>query len=109
MLLEDTGICQTSDERGNLPKQRVNRRKLESSKSFLQNMFQPKSSAVSTNAGETNESFDDDCNDPKTKNIRQTELIIDLRNAIAQIVQHFANCQEKHEAKIIVNQVSKSE
>lgn len=43
--------------------------------------------------------------DPKTKNIRQTELLIDLRNSITQICKHFANCNEKHEEKIILNQV----
>lgn len=46
-----------------------------------------------------------DNSDPKTKNIRQTELLIDLRNAITQICKHFSHCNEKHNEKIILNQV----
>lgn len=43
---------------------------------------------------------DDDESDPKTKNIRQTEMVIDLRNAIHQICRHFSLCDEPHEKEI---------
>jgi hypothetical protein len=41
------------------------------------------------------------------KNIRQTELIIDLRNAIYQVCKHFSQCSENHE-RVVVTQADYS-
>lgn len=43
---------------------------------------------------------EDDENDPKTKNIRQTEMIVDLRNTVHQICRHFSLCNEIHDYQI---------
>ncbi|KAI6187571.1 RUN and TBC1 domain-containing protein 3 [Aphelenchoides besseyi] len=73
----------------NLPKQQVATRKLKDSKSsFISNMF---ASIVEE--------------DPKTKNVRQTELIIDLKNSVYQMCNHFRACPEGHE---VITQVDYS-
>lgn len=60
-------------------------------------MFHPIIYCVIKNSYQEEE---DDENDPKTKNIRQTELIVDLRNTIHQICRHFSLCNETHEQQI---------
>jgi hypothetical protein len=41
------------------------------------------------------------------KNIRQTELIIDLRNAIYQVCKQFSQCSENHE-RVVLSQADYS-
>uniref|UniRef100_A0A914CUA2 Uncharacterized protein n=1 Tax=Acrobeloides nanus TaxID=290746 RepID=A0A914CUA2_9BILA len=88
MLMTDNGMIFQSQADTNLPKMKVHKRQLTKSKTILQNIFQ---------SAEENEE-----NDPKTKNIRQTEIVVDLRNAILQICKHFATCSEAHETEILV-------
>uniref|UniRef100_A0AC34QSP7 RUN and TBC1 domain-containing protein 3 n=1 Tax=Panagrolaimus sp. JU765 TaxID=591449 RepID=A0AC34QSP7_9BILA len=81
-LMVDSGmIFENGDE--NLPKQKIIKRRLSYSKSFFPNF-------LSTTP-------DENIDDPKTKNIRQTEMIVDLRNAIRQVCRHFSMCPENHE------------
>lgn len=40
MLIEDTGLCYTAEAHENLPMQRINRRKINPPKNFIQNLFQ---------------------------------------------------------------------
>lgn len=49
-----------------------------------------------------------DGDDPKTKNIRQTELLIDLHNAVLQVCKHFQECPERHEGRVISTQADYS-
>ncbi|KAL3073337.1 hypothetical protein niasHT_038694 [Heterodera trifolii] len=72
----------TNGREENLPKQTTIKRKLHRSKSVVRRIFDKK---------ERRKSVEDDL---RTKNIRQTELVLDLRNAILQICAHFAECQE---------------
>ncbi|KAL3083746.1 hypothetical protein niasHS_008236 [Heterodera schachtii] len=72
----------TNGREENLPKQTTIKRKLHRSKSVVRRIFDKK---------ERRKSAEDDL---RTKNIRQTELVLDLRNAILQICAHFAECQE---------------
>ncbi|KAI5741283.1 hypothetical protein M8J76_012159 [Diaphorina citri] len=58
----------------NLPKQQLNRRKVKRQKSILQNLI----------FGE-----EENGEDIKTKNIHQTEILVDLREATCQIGRHF--------------------
>ncbi|VDK42082.1 unnamed protein product [Anisakis simplex] len=81
VLLADQGLIIDPNRNTNLPKQRIQRRKLVRSKSLVQQIF-----AVTKEQGEEN--------DPKMKNVRQTELIVDLRDAVLQLCRHFINCDE---------------
>uniref|UniRef100_A0AC34FM49 RUN and TBC1 domain-containing protein 3 n=1 Tax=Panagrolaimus sp. ES5 TaxID=591445 RepID=A0AC34FM49_9BILA len=92
-LMADSGMifeAPTSD--GNLPKQKMVKRHIPRSKSFLPNIFKNSEALILDD--------EDDENDPKTKNIRQTEMIVDLRNSIHQICRHFTLCNEDHEQQI---------
>uniref|UniRef100_A0A7E4V5X8 RUN and TBC1 domain-containing protein 3 n=1 Tax=Panagrellus redivivus TaxID=6233 RepID=A0A7E4V5X8_PANRE len=89
MLMADSGmIFEAPSNGGNLPKQKVVKRRLSKSKSILNSIFH-----------QSLENGDDD-SDPKTKNIRQTEMIVDLRNAIHQVCRHFSLCPEEHDKPI---------
>ncbi|KAH7732229.1 Variant SH3 domain containing protein [Aphelenchoides avenae] len=87
VIMAQNGMIFSQDDQRELPKQKIARRKLTRSKSVLQNIF--------------HQSMDDgEEDDPKTKNIRQTEIIVDLKNAVNQICRYFAACVEKHEKTI---------
>lgn len=88
ILLASQGLIINTNNVTNLPKQHVRRRKLVGSKSFVQQIF-----ALSKEQ--------DIENDPKTKNVRLTELIIDLRDAILHICRYFIDCDESF--KRVVN------
>ncbi|CAD5215212.1 unnamed protein product [Bursaphelenchus okinawaensis] len=77
-IMSENGLIYQSD--APLPYQTTNSRKLTKSKSIIDNIF--KSSEVT--------------NDPKTKNVRVTELIVALRNSIYQVCDHFRTCPEHH-------------
>ena len=88
MLMVDSGMIFGAN--GELPKQKIMMRKLSRSKSFISNIF----------SSGTDPLLDDDENNPKTKNIRQTEMIVDLRNAVREICRYFSMCPEPHEKPI---------
>uniref|UniRef100_A0A914V1A7 RUN and TBC1 domain-containing protein 3 n=1 Tax=Plectus sambesii TaxID=2011161 RepID=A0A914V1A7_9BILA len=81
ILMADQGMLVNvnSTHSTNLPKQRVQRRKLQRSKSLVQQIFEGPAAAM--------ERWDD--SDPKIKNIRQTELLVDLKDSILAICRHF--------------------
>lgn len=87
VLLADQGLIINTNKDTNLPKQRVQRRRLTRSKSIVQQIF--------ATANEKSEE-----NDLKMKNIRQTELIIDLRDAVLQICRYFISCDESFEGTV---------
>jgi hypothetical protein len=77
-------------------KQKVTRRKLYRTASVVRRIFHQQQ--------ENNDDENDE--DPRRKNIRQTELLLDLRNAIIQICAHFSECNEKeHYDRQIFTQV----
>uniref|UniRef100_A0A1I7ZVY2 RUN and TBC1 domain-containing protein 3 n=1 Tax=Steinernema glaseri TaxID=37863 RepID=A0A1I7ZVY2_9BILA len=80
VLMADRGAIINTNIPTNLPKQRLNRRKLTRSKSIIQQIL--------PNKEESEE------NDPKLKNVRQTEHLVDLKNAVYQICQYFISCDE---------------
>lgn len=61
------GLIHSADNSVNLPKQHVNRRQIARSKTFIQHFFKSSKDA----------DYGEDL-DPKTKNIRQTELVCSL-------------------------------
>lgn len=69
----------------NLPKQQLARRQVKKSKSMFQMLF-----------------FGNDSNDDelKNKNIRQTEILVDLREAIMKVCRHFLTIEPKLTAHI---------
>ncbi|TMS37025.1 hypothetical protein L596_004051 [Steinernema carpocapsae] len=75
ILMADRGAILNTNIPTNLPKQRLNRRKLSRSRSIIHQILPIK------------ELSED--NDPKLKNVRQTELLVDLKNAVFQICQYF--------------------
>ncbi|VDK61167.1 unnamed protein product [Onchocerca ochengi] len=81
ILLAGQGLIINTNNDTNLPKQHVRRRKLAGSKSFMQQIF-----ALSKEQ--------DIESDPKTKNVRLTELVVDLRDAILHICRYFIESDE---------------
>ena len=47
------------------------------------------------------ERADDDFENEKSKNIRQTEILVDLREAILQVARHFQSLDPKN-CKIVI-------
>uniref|UniRef100_A0A1I8ECJ4 RUN and TBC1 domain-containing protein 3 n=1 Tax=Wuchereria bancrofti TaxID=6293 RepID=A0A1I8ECJ4_WUCBA len=88
ILLASQGVIINTNNVTNLPKQHVRRRKLVGSKSFVQQIF----------ASSKEQDIE---NDPKTKNVRLTELIVDLRDAVLHICRYFIECDESF--KRVVN------
>lgn len=70
----------------NLPKQQLARRQVKKSKSMFQLLFF------------VNDGKSDD--DMKNKNIRQTEILVDLREAILKVCRHFLTIEPKLSAHI---------
>ncbi|XP_033630051.1 small G protein signaling modulator 3 homolog isoform X4 [Asterias rubens] len=81
-LMAEQGAIVNPENTGNLPKQHIHKRQLHRKKSFMGSLFG------------LNES-----DDLKAKNIRQTELVSDLRESILQIGRHFQSIDPKN-AKI---------
>ncbi|RCN53584.1 TBC domain protein [Ancylostoma caninum] len=84
ILMADQGMIVNTTTDTNLPKQKVQRRKLARSKSIIQQIFHSK----------------DGDNDPKLKNVRQTEILVDLKDSVLQICRYFISCDEKMEMNI---------
>ncbi|KAK7793285.1 hypothetical protein R5R35_004989 [Gryllus longicercus] len=80
-LMADQGTLVGNPEAtSNLPKQHLSRRQVKKSKSVIQLLLFGE---------ETNEE------DIKSKNIRQTEILVDLREAILQVARHFISVDPK--------------
>jgi hypothetical protein len=80
-LMADRGTLVGNPEAvPNLPKQHLSRRQIKKSKSVIQLLLF---------GDETNE------DDIKSKNIRQTEILVDLREAILQVARHFMSVDPK--------------
>ncbi|XP_071813301.1 small G protein signaling modulator 3 homolog isoform X2 [Apostichopus japonicus] len=82
-LLAESGSSTNSDTPSALPKQHVNKRQLQRKRSFIGTIFGP----------------DENGGDLKAKNVRQTELVSDLKDAVLQIGRHFQSIDPKN-AKI---------
>ncbi|XP_022092365.1 small G protein signaling modulator 3 homolog isoform X4 [Acanthaster planci] len=78
-LMAEQGAIVNPENTGNLPKQHIHKRQLHRKKSFMGSLFG------------LNES-----EDLKAKNIRQTELVSDLRESILQIGRHFQSIDPKN-------------
>ncbi|OXU22236.1 hypothetical protein TSAR_016879 [Trichomalopsis sarcophagae] len=80
LMADQGGLVGNPDAVPNLPKQHLNRRQVKRSKSMLQSFL-----------------FGDDesGDDVKCKNIRQTEILVDLREAVLQVARHFINLDPK--------------
>ncbi|XP_069671579.1 small G protein signaling modulator 3 homolog isoform X1 [Periplaneta americana] len=80
-LMADRGALVGNPEAApNLPKQHLSRRQVKKNKSVIQLLLF---------GDETNE------DDIKSKNIRQTEILVDLREAILQVARHFMSMDPK--------------
>lgn len=80
LMVDQGGLVGNPDATPNLPKQHLNRRQMKRSKSVIQTIL----------FGSDNSE-----DDAKCKNIRQTELLVDLREAILQVARHFMNLDPK--------------
>ncbi|XP_045135376.1 small G protein signaling modulator 3 homolog isoform X2 [Portunus trituberculatus] len=80
-LMADHGALINPDHSTNLPKQQLNRRQVNKSKSVLE---------VLLFKGDQN------ADDIRNKNIRQTELLVDLREAILQVGRHFQGVEPNY-------------
>ncbi|VDN04666.1 unnamed protein product [Thelazia callipaeda] len=88
ILLADQGLIINTNSDANLPKQHIKRRKLARSKNLVHQLFT------------SSKQQQDMENDSKTKNIRLTELIVDLRDAILHICKYFIECDESFEGVV---------
>ncbi|KAK0085922.1 hypothetical protein PV325_004216 [Microctonus aethiopoides] len=80
LMVDQGGLVGNPDATPNLPKQHLNRRQMKRNKSALQVFL-----------------FGNDGNeeDAKSKNIRQTEILVDLRETVLQVARHFTNVDQK--------------
>ncbi|XP_062614962.1 small G protein signaling modulator 3 homolog isoform X1 [Saccostrea cucullata] len=85
-LMADQGAIVNPDSAKNLPKQQLNKRHLKRSRSLVSTLLW----------GETE---DDDFG--KAKNVRQTEILVDLREAILKIARHFQSLDPKNNKVIL--------
>ncbi|GIX69301.1 small G protein signaling modulator 3 homolog [Caerostris extrusa] len=85
-LMADQGALLNPENARNLPKQHLNRRQLKRSKSMLQ--------LIIFGDGETED-------DIRSKNVRQTEILVDLREAILQVARHFQSVDPKVKVNLI--------
>ncbi|XP_045214522.2 small G protein signaling modulator 3-like isoform X3 [Mercenaria mercenaria] len=80
-IMADQGAIVNPESAKNLPKQQLNKRHLRRSKSLMSLLL-------------WGENDDDEFG--KAKNIRQTELLVDLREAILQVARHFQSLDPKN-------------
>ncbi|KAL3875519.1 hypothetical protein ACJMK2_033464 [Sinanodonta woodiana] len=85
-LMADQGTIVNPESAKNLPKQQLNKRHLRRSRSLVNILL-------------WGEQEEDDFG--KAKNIRQTELLVDLREAILQIARHFQSLDPKNNKVIL--------
>ncbi|XP_021370543.1 small G protein signaling modulator 3 homolog isoform X1 [Mizuhopecten yessoensis] len=80
-LMAEQGVIVNPDSTKNLPKQQLNKRHLRRSRSLVSMLL-------------WGDQEDDDFG--KAKNIRQTELLVDMREAILQLARHFQSLDPKN-------------
>ncbi|XP_074094148.1 small G protein signaling modulator 3 homolog [Cotesia typhae] len=80
LMADQGGLVGNPDAVPNLPKQHLNKRQMKRNKSVLQTFL------FGSDASEE---------DAKSKNIRQTEILVDLRETILQLARHFINVDPK--------------
>ncbi|KAK3089673.1 hypothetical protein FSP39_005534 [Pinctada imbricata] len=86
-LMADQGAIVNPDMAKNLPKQQLNKRHLRRSRSLVSTLL-------------WGDPEDEDFG--KAKNIRQTELLVDLREAILKISRHFQSLDPKNNKVVLV-------
>ncbi|KAA0187059.1 Small G protein signaling modulator 3 protein, partial [Fasciolopsis buskii] len=117
LMVEETAVLKP-DLRPNLPKQYLAKRQLKRPRSRFSNLLQsvlwstapqrritgmsvPFRTALGTQTADTVDEDDAQidltlADDPKLKNVRQTEILMDLKQSIAQIVRHFRQTDPQH-------------
>ncbi|KAG1703654.1 Small G protein signaling modulator 3 [Nymphon striatum] len=85
-LMAEQGTLVNPESSRNLPKQHLNRRHIKRSKSVIQLFL----------FGE-----EDSTDDVKCKNIRQTEILVDLRESILQVSRHFLSIDPKCRSSLV--------
>ncbi|ETN87305.1 TBC domain protein [Necator americanus] len=107
ILMADQGMIVNTTTDTNLPKQKVQRRKLARSKSIIQQIFHSKDVSLFLHpvllfplASNRIQNIFQGENDPKLKNVRQTEILVDLKDSVLQICRYFISCDEKMEMNI---------
>lgn len=87
-LMADQGsLVGNPESTANLPKQQLSRRQVKKSKSMFQSLL-----LFGAGAGEAGTNADDDV---RSKNIRQTEILVDLRESILKVCRHFLTIEPK--------------
>lgn len=80
LMADQGGLVGNPDASPNLPKQHLNKRQMKRNKSMLQSFLF---------------GGDERSEDAKSKNIRQTEILVDLRETVLQVARHFMNVDPK--------------
>lgn len=92
LMADQGGLVGNPDGTANLPKQHLNRRQIKKSKSVLQTFL----------FGDTDAAGVGESNDAKSKNIRQTEILVDLRETVLQVARHFNNVDQKSNSIVTI-------
>ncbi|XP_071873185.1 small G protein signaling modulator 3 homolog isoform X2 [Bombus fervidus] len=87
LMADQGGLVGNPDAVPNLPKQHLNRRQMKKNKSMFQTFLFG--------------SYDTE-DDAKSKNIRQTEILVDLREAVLQVARHFINVDPKLNSIVLI-------
>ncbi|XP_063979790.1 small G protein signaling modulator 3 homolog [Diachasmimorpha longicaudata] len=87
LMADQGGLVGNPDASPNLPKQHLNKRQMKRTKSMLQSFLF---------------GGDEKGEDAKSKNIRQTEILVDLRETVLQVARHFMNVDPKINAGALV-------
>lgn len=85
LMVDQGGLVGNPEAMSNLPKQQLVRRQMKKSKSLLQTLLFGGNSAE---------------DDVKAKNVRQTEILVDLREAILKVCRHFITIEPKLQSHI---------
>lgn len=89
LMVDQGGLVGNPEAMPNLPKQQlVRRRQMKKSKSLLQTLL--------FGGGDSTE------DDAKAKNVRQTEILVDLREAILKVCRHFVTIEPKLQSHILL-------
>lgn len=81
LMADQGGLVGNPEATSNLPKQQLTRRQVKKSKSMIQTLL----------FGDG----DDQDDTSKTKNIKQTEILVDLRESILKVCRHFITIEPK--------------
>ena len=100
VLMADQGMIVNTSTDTNLPKQTTTRRKLTRSKSIIKQIFSSKDEVCCLFLKFSKNWILQSGNDPKSKNIRQTEILVDLKESVLQICRYFVSCDEKMELNV---------